>query len=81
MIIPEWTINKITPLENYTLKIDFVDGVTKIFDCSHLLEKKIYNKLKDKQFFENVYISCGGAAWNDDIDISPEYLFEKGVNI
>ena len=81
MIIPEWTINKITALENYRLKIDFVDGITKIFDCTPLLEKKFYTKLKDKKFFQRVFVSCGGAAWNDEIDISPEYLFEKGINI
>ena len=78
MKIPEWTIENIYALEDYKLKIDFIDGIRKIFDCKPLLEKKIYAPLKDKNFFDRVYLSCGGAAWNDDIDIAPEYLYDAG---
>ncbi len=40
MKIPEWTIENIYALEDYKLKIDFIDGIRKIFDCKPLLEKK-----------------------------------------
>ena len=78
METPEWTIENITALEDYKLRINFIDGVKKIFDCKPLLEKKIYAPLKDKKFFRRVYLSCGGVAWNDDIDIAPEYLYDAG---
>ena len=74
--MPEWTIKHITPLENFSLRIDFIDGSARLFDCTPLLEKAIYSPLHDKRFFGRVYLSCGGAAWNEDIDISPEYLYE-----
>lgn len=77
-IIPEWTIEKIVAIEDYRLKIDFVNGIKKIFDCKPLFEKKVYAPLKDKDFFGSVYVSCGGAAWNDVIDIAPEYLYDEG---
>ena len=81
MKLPEWTINRITALEDYMLRIDFADGLRKIFDCKPLLAKKIYAPLKDKKFFGSVYLSCGGAAWNDDLDIAPEYLREYSREI
>ena len=78
---PEWTIEKIIAIDDYKLKIDFVHGIKKIFDCKPLLEKNFYAPLKDKKFFGHVYLSCGGAAWNDDIDIAPEYLYDAGETI
>lgn len=74
-------IRHITAGEGYTLLIDFEDGSRKVFDMSALLEWPCYSRLKDRRFFGRVYVSCGGAAWDEEIDIAPEYLYEHGENI
>ena len=41
----------------------------------------MYAKLKDIATFMNVKVECGSIAWDDDLDIAPEFLYEKSVPI
>lgn len=72
----------IRPLDDYRLEIMFSNGEERIFDFKPLLDMPCYKPLQDVETFRRVYIDCGTAAWNDDIDIAPETLFElsKAVN-
>lgn len=70
----------VRPLENYLLWIRFSTGETKIFDFKPLLREPAFIPLTDKKVFNAVYIDYGVPVWNDgQIDIAPEYLYEKGV--
>lgn len=70
----------VRPLDNYRLWLRFNNDETKIFDCSKLIEKKVYTPLKDKEVFNSVYIDYGSTVWqNGDIDIAPEYLYENSI--
>lgn len=70
---------KIEPIENYCLRISFTNGKVKKFDVKPLLNQKIYSPLKSKFLFNSVYLSCGSAAWSDEIDICPENLYWDSV--
>ena len=70
------------PLDGYRLWVRFSTGETKIFDCSSLLDTPAFAPLRDVEAFRGVYIDYGVTVWNDGaIDISPEYLYEKGVPV
>ena len=72
----------VRPLDDYKLWIRFANGDIKKFDFTPLLDELAFKKLKDKEVFKSVYVDFGCTVWNDgDIDIAPEYLFEKGVII
>ncbi len=78
---PEIKIVGVRPLDNYKLWVRFNTGETKTFDFNPLLNKTAYKPLADTNKFKECYIDYGVVVWNNgDIDISPEYLYENGVN-
>ncbi len=74
-------VSSVEPKENYNLFITFENGEQGIFDCMPLLEKPVYKPLKNKSFFNTVKMKYGATTWNDQIDISPEHLYENSVKI
>lgn len=73
------SVKSIRPTDDYELIILFTNGETRRFDFKPLLDVPCYQPLKNLELFRRVYIECGTAAWNDDIDIAPETLYENGV--
>lgn len=71
----------IRPLDDYRLEIMFSNGEERIFDFKPLLDMQCYKPLQDVETFRRVYIDQGTAAWNDDIDIASETLFEFSKNM
>jgi len=78
MKTPAWIVREVQPKEDYTLLLTFADGVKKIYDARPLFEKSIYAQLKNPAFFLSAKADCGTVVWNDDIDIAPEHLYERG---
>jgi len=69
-------------LEGHTLLIRFSTGEVKKFDFTPLLSAQGFKALADTDLFNSVYIEYGVPVWCDgEIDISPEYLYQHGVNV
>ena len=58
---PNWVVNDSKNLDNCTLRFCFEDRIVKVFDC--------------EDFFAQAHIFADTVAWNDKIDIAPEYLY------
>ena len=74
-------IRSVTPLDDYYLRVEFCEGVTKIYDIKPLFEKiPIFNKLKNNDLFKKVKVDIGGYAvvWNKNIDLECDDLFYDG---
>jgi hypothetical protein len=70
------TIVAVTPLENYSLLLEFSNGEKRIADITDLLAKPVYQPLKNKAFFQKVHIVHNYTiAWNDEIDMCPDSLY------
>jgi len=74
-----WFVEAVTPRRDYTLVIDFVSGERRAYDARELLADRHFAPLKCVDFFMKAHRSGHSVVWNDDIDISPEYLYEKSV--
>ena len=77
-------IKNVFPLEDYRLLVQFISGVTKIYDVKPLFGwKDIFKSLKENELFYAVYVDVGGngIVWNDDLDLSSEELWENGTLI
>ena len=78
-------IKNVTPLKNYKLRVQFSEGVTKIYDMNQLFDK--YKMFVDLKYHSELYYSARvdiggyGVIWNDDIDISCDELFFNGETI
>ncbi len=70
------TIVSVTPLENFSLLLEFNNGEKRIADISDLLNKPVYQPLKDEELFKKVHIIHDYTiAWNDEIDMCPDSLY------
>ena len=67
-------------LDNYELIIGFSNHEYRQYDVKPLLEKEMFETLKNSAFFKTVKIEQGGYAvsWNEDIDISEYELWSNG---
>ncbi len=75
-------IKNVSPLPGFKLSIQFAEGVTKIYDMNHLLDRlPVFAVLKESEEFGSVTVDVGGygIVWNDDLDLSCDELWENGV--
>ena len=80
-----YDIVQVVPFEDYTVYVYFEDGKIVCYDAKPLLDKKVFEPLRDKDFFLN---SCtilnGTLAWDVTgtrdtskcLDIDPDTLYE-----
>ena len=77
-------VKAVFPLEDYKLLVQFVSGVTKIYDVKPLFGwKDVFKTLKENDLFYGVYVGPAGYGiiWNDDVDLSCDELWENGKAI
>lgn len=77
-------VKNVFPLEDYKLLIQFISGVSKIYDVKPLFSwKDIFKSLKQNELFYDVQVDQGGygISWNDDIDLSCDELWDNGQEI
>lgn len=78
-------VKNVNALTDYKLSVQFIEGVTKIYDVSPIIEKySLFHPLKNNlTLFNSVIVDQGGYGiiWNDDIDISSNELWNNGKEI
>ena len=75
-------IQSVSPLSGKRLRVTFVTGTTKLYDCTPLLEEESFIPLKDECFFRHAHADHAGygVVWNDDIDLAESELWLNGKN-
>lgn len=78
-------IKSVAPLAEYKLSVQFSEGVTKLYDVTPLFERIpafLYLKVHPEEF-ASVAVDVGGygVVWNDDLDLSCDELWERGVQV
>lgn len=62
--------------DNYTLWIQYDDGVTGWVSLSDLVGKGVFAAWSDRREFEKVHIGPSGEiAWNEQIDMCPDAIY------
>ncbi len=78
-------IKNVSPLPAYRLSVQFVEGVTKLYDVKPLFESlPIFQTLLDNEaVFYTVTVDVGGygIVWGDDLDLSCDELWENGQQV
>jgi len=74
-------VNKVIPNEDHTLILHFTNGEVKKYDVRPLLDKGVFNQLKNLSIFKQAHISYGTVEWPGEIDICPDTLYEDGQKI
>ena len=76
-------ILSVQALENKKLRIKFVNGVEKVYDCAQLLNIEMFQLLQNDAFFKSVSVDAGGygISWNDAADLSEYELWTNGKEL
>ncbi|MCL2107427.1 MAG: DUF2442 domain-containing protein [Oscillospiraceae bacterium] len=69
----------VSPDMNYKLQLAFDNGERRVFNAKPLLSLKIFEPLKNKQFFNMVQVAHGSILWPNDIDYCPDTLYLESV--
>ena len=77
----KWIITDVQPTPDFTLLITFAKGKKRIFDCKSIFDKKYAQRLKDIDFFMQAKADHQTVMWSEDLDLSPEYLYENSVKV
>ena len=67
-------------LENYKLKLQFNNGIEGIVDLEPELYGEIFEPLKNRDLFQQVFITSRTIEWPNGADLAPEFLFEIAVH-
>lgn len=78
-------VKNVNALPDYKLSVQFCEGVTKIYDLKPLFEKlpvfSYFMEHEDEFFAVTVDMGGYGIVWNDDLDLSCDELWDKGVQV
>ena len=71
------SVIKVSAGENHTVELEFSNGEQGTLDMTPFLDFGIFSKLKERQFFQQVRVSFDTIAWGEDIDLDPEFVYDK----
>lgn len=74
-----WKVKKVEARDDFTLKLEFQDGSTKIFDMKPYLDKGVFRELQDLSMFKTARVSFSSVSWANDADFDPEALYDLGL--
>jgi hypothetical protein len=61
----------------HAIHLTFNDGVEKTVDFAQWLEGRVFEPLKDAEYFQRFLIEGGTITWPNGADIAPETLYER----
>ena len=72
-------IVNVYPLDNYEILVEFEGGEKRIKDMKPYLNKGVFSKLNDKEFFKGVKVVFDSVSWNDEIDMCADSIYESST--
>jgi hypothetical protein len=63
-------------LDQLRLRLTFSDGLVRELDFAGVLEGRMFDSLKDQEYFAQVFVDevSGTIAWPNGIDLDPDVL-------
>ena len=74
-------VKDVAYVSEYKLLLTFEDGVVKLVDLKPYLDGEIFEPLKDIDYFKTVRVNpdIDTIVWDNDADMSPDFLYDIGV--
>jgi hypothetical protein len=74
-------VKDVAYVSEYKLLLTFEDGVVKLVDLEPYLDGEIFEPLKVIDYFKTVHVNpdINTIVWDNDADVSPDFLYEIGV--
>ena len=71
------SVINVTPKADYVLLVEFDNGESGELDMKPYLDFGVFKNLEDSRFFQQVRVSFDTIAWGNEIDLDPEFVYEK----
>jgi hypothetical protein len=62
----------VEPLDDYKLRVTLSNGRKGIFEMSSYLNRGVFQELKNKRYFQRVYVDYDTVVWPHGQDVAPE---------
>jgi len=72
---------RVRPLPDYGLEAEFATGERHLFDMRPYLAYPAFAPLAEGSLFMKVHVVQGTVVWTEEIDISPDTLYWRGLPI
>jgi Protein of unknown function (DUF2442) len=72
---------RVTPVPPSDLLLRYGDGSLRKFSCAPYLDRGVFSRLRDSTLFSQAYVAHGTVCWPGALDIAPETLFLKSLQI
>lgn len=70
-------------IKDFKLRIQFDNGESGIVDLEDVIlndPRKIFESLKDKEYFKNFNLDSWTVVWPNDFGFAPEFLYELALS-
>lgn len=74
-------VKKADYIKDYKLRLEFNEGTIMLVDLEHDLNGKVFEPLKNKEYFKDFTLKYNTIEWENGADFAPEYLFNIGVRL
>lgn len=65
---------------DYSLEAEFATGEVRWFDMRPYLDYPAYAELREPGMFLRARVEHGTVVWSEDIDLSPDTLYLRGLS-
>ena len=72
-------VQAVKPQSDYTLRLTFTNGESKLFDMKPYLQKGIFQELQDVRVFNSVRPFLGSIQWQQGQDLCPDTLYSESI--
>lgn len=72
-----WHVVAVTPLANYQLRVQFVDGTTGQVDMRNMIlspDAGVFAALADQALFRQIFVEYGAVTWPGELDLAPDAM-------
>ena len=70
---------KVVPTSDYFIVAEFETGEVRRFDVRPYLAFPAFAALKESALFMRAHVEHGTVVWSEDIDLSPDTLYLRGL--
>jgi len=68
-------IAEVAYIKDYTIHIKFEDGISGSIQLNDLVQKGIFQELKDKSKFAKVFTNGYSVAWSNELEIDANKIY------
>jgi hypothetical protein len=72
-----WDVVEVKPEPGYRLFVKFKDGLTGRVQLRPEEMTGVLARLRDAEFFQQVFIDEGAVAWPGEIDLAPDAMYAE----